>query len=72
MTMTIDEALDHVQVEDPHMFDDGVPGLPKGWWGVSFADLGVTAAFNNERDALRFRLDAINLLLNGSQLGIDA
>lgn len=63
---TLEEGLDEVTVSNRHDYDEGaVVWWPKGFpWAVSTPDRGVTALFETETDALRWRLDYINRALN--------
>lgn len=56
----INDLLDDIRVE----WDIQVENVNlDGWYGVSTTD-GIIAYFSNETDALRFRLDYINQILN--------
>ena len=61
MSISLDELLELVQVDEPYMWENEVG--PKGWYAVS-NDEGIIAYFCNAVDAYRFRLDYINRQLN--------
>lgn len=62
---TLDELLEDVQIQE---IDEEVAEMNNtigiiGWFGV-VNDEGIIAYFGRENDALRFRLDYINQILN--------
>lgn len=60
--MTLDEALDHVQIEDnPYCDDESCASFP---FAVSTGHRQIVALFEREVDACRFRLSYINGMLN--------
>ena len=60
-TKSLDELLDDISVLAPGCWENDIG--PKNWWAVTNDD-GIISYFGNENDALRFRLDYINRLLN--------
>jgi hypothetical protein len=60
---TLDQLLEQWTVLSPGMWENDTG--PKDWHAVANDD-GIIAYFANEIDALRFRLDSINLELNPS------
>ncbi len=61
----LESALDHVSVHAPCQWDNAARPHLSGWWAVATDDHGIVAYFDNEREALRYRLDLINRWLNG-------
>jgi hypothetical protein len=61
-SMTLDEALDFVTV----YHQDTGGNCPKGWYPVGTNNQGTIAYFCYESDALRYRLQVINDILNGT------
>lgn len=60
---TIDELLEEISVLSPGMWENEVSHILEDWY-VVVNSKGVIAYFGNESDALRFRLNYINTLLN--------
>jgi len=60
--MTLDEALEEWQVDEPGMWENDQG--PKGWWAVSNSNDSIVAYFLKPEDAYRWRLDMINRDLN--------
>jgi hypothetical protein len=58
---TLDSFLDEWNVHEPGMWENDCG--PAEWYAVSGPN-GIVAYFQKESDALRFRLDTINRLLN--------
>jgi hypothetical protein len=60
-SFNITSLLEEIEVMGPGMWEneDG----PKGWYAVSNT-YGIIAYFPEEKEALRYRLDYINRLLN--------
>ena len=58
--LTLDSLLDEVSVMD---YWENQTNVLIGWYAVC-TDLGIIAYFSSEREALRFRLDYINRILN--------
>lgn len=63
--MTLNDALEYVDVDPPGLWENPLVELIPDWWGVSTNDAGIIAYFQNERDACAFRLMLINMILNG-------
>lgn len=64
---TIEEALEYVfvgDVDEDHARIANMPDCLVGWYYVGTDDRSVIAYFHSETDALRFRLDYINQILN--------
>lgn len=64
---TLEEALEYVfvgDVDDYHVQMNGMSQHMVGWYYVGTEDLSVIAYFHSETDAMRFRLDYINQILN--------
>jgi hypothetical protein len=59
--MTLDELLETWSVLPPGTWENKT--VPKGWYAVT-NDEGIVAYFARNIDAHRFRLDAINRILN--------
>lgn len=61
--LTLDDLLEEISVIEYGLWNNqNTKGLV-GWWVVA-TDLGIVAYFGSEQDALRFRLDYINRILN--------
>lgn len=61
--LTLDDLLEEISVIEYGLWNNqNTKGLV-GWWAVA-TDLGIVAYFGSEQDALRFRLDYINRILN--------
>ena len=61
-TTTLSELLEAIDVIPPGMWENELSDL-LDWWAVT-NEVGIIAYFGNEVDALRFRLDYINRILN--------
>lgn len=59
---TLKELLESIDVLAPGEWQNEISNLLE-WWAV-VTDDGIIAYFGSERDALRFRLDYINRILN--------
>lgn len=60
--LSVEDLLTAIHVDEPGMWENGVG--PKEWYAVTHEDYGIFAYFANEVDALHFRLDFINRILN--------
>jgi len=59
----IETLLEEISVMDYGLWENNASESLVGWWAVA-TDLGIIAYFGSEQDALRFRLDYINRILN--------
>lgn len=67
LPITLDEALEYVtvgEVNDDHIILNNLPHNFGTWFYVETSDDAVIAYFPHKTDALRFRLDYINQILN--------
>jgi len=62
-TKTIEELLEDWVVLWPESWENDTRGI-EDWYAVVNTE-GIIAYFGNEADALRFRLNEINRILNG-------
>ena len=61
--MDIIDLLEEISVLSPGMWENEVSSVLPDWYAVA-NHKGIIAYFGREEDALRFRLDYINGLLN--------
>lgn len=60
---SLDDLLEIIDTQPVAMLDLNLPSQFDTWWTVS-TNLGIIAYFGIEKDALSFRLEYINRLLN--------
>lgn len=61
--LSLDELLEEISVLGPDQWDNKQSDALEGWFAVA-TDAGIIAYFGDEQDALGFRLDLINSILN--------
>lgn len=61
--VTLDDALDEFDVLEPGLLDSEICEF-QDWFAVTNSD-GIIAVFAYQDDALRFRLNEVNRMLNG-------
>ena len=66
MNKDLEYYLEEISAQFPGQWENEASTVLKDWYAVSNEE-GIIAYFGNEMDALRFRLDYINMKLNGSK-----
>lgn len=62
--MTLDEALEYVQVCAPGLWENEAAAILGDWYAVDHGDHGIIGYFYDERHACAFRLMIVNMMLN--------